>query len=181
MDSIKNHLLISTSNIFDPFFSKSVVYLFEHNSNGAIGFIINKNIMDKNFKSVIKIKIDKLKKQFDEKDCYLGGPILLDNVTLFKQKTSHSKNKNRSTGEISISNYIKNFKQEKICGNRKLIFGYSGWSPGQLENEVKNGDWLLQKANQELIFNTPSNQIWGNAIQSLGLNINDIIGAGGIA
>ena len=74
-----------------------------------------------------------------------------------------------SSGEEIIRDIEKN-----INLNYKLFFGHSGWSPGQLEREIENGDWLLQTSKTDLLFNLTAEKIWGDATESLGINITDI-------
>ena len=61
------------------------------------------------------------------------------------------------------------------------IFGHSGWSPGQLEKEIENGDWLLQSFKMDLLFDFSAEKIWEIAIKSLGVNIIDISNMSGSA
>ena len=65
----------------------------------------------------------------------------------------------------------------------KALFniGYAGWSAGQLEQEIKNGDWLLTPASSQFIFNVPHNKMWEKSTHSLGLDINEIYGQSGEA
>ena len=51
-----------------------------------------------------------------------------------------------------------------------VALGYSGWSPGQLEDELAENSWLTIEADPELIFNTPIHEKWNKAIQKLGIN-----------
>ena len=59
--------------------------------------------------------------------------------------------------------------------------GYSGWGPGQLEKELKHGDWLILPANQNLIFNTPDEMMWKTAYENLGIRLKDFGGTAGIS
>ena len=52
---------------------------------------------------------------------------------------------------------------------------------GQLENELKNGDWLVQNATDDFLFNTPSNKLWSYATSSLGFDTNNLVGVSGRA
>ena len=82
-----------------------------------------------------------------------------------------------------VNNVVNNgFTNNKIrISNKKFISGYAGWSKGQLENEIKNGDWIVQKARDDLIFETDCEKIWNNAMKSLGFNYDDLSINGGSA
>ena len=50
----------------------------------------------------------------------------------------------------------------------RLIVGYSGWGPGQLEAELEESSWLMSDIDRDLIFNTPADRLWEAAIRRLG-------------
>ncbi len=50
----------------------------------------------------------------------------------------------------------------------RLVVGYSGWGPGQLEHELAESSWLLSDVDADLVFNTPPDQMWEKAIRRLG-------------
>ena len=52
--------------------------------------------------------------------------------------------------------------------NARLVIGYSGWAPGQLENELAESSWLLSDVDANLVFHTPPDQMWERAIRRLG-------------
>ena len=85
----------------------------------------------------------------------------------------------------SIKNTFKiillNSDNQEIDLDYKLFCGHSGWSPGQLEKEIENGDWLLQSSKIDLLFNLPAKKIWEIATKSLGVNITDISNMSGSA
>ena len=66
---------------------------------------------------------------------------------------------------LFLSNNGFNLTIKLEISNKKFISGYAGWSKGQLENEIKNGDWIVQKARNDLIFETDCEKIWNNAIE----------------
>ena len=78
--------------------------------------------------------------------------------------------------EVSVSSDIDALKSIVNTSNYqyKLFLGHSGWSEGQLEKEIENGDWLIQKSINSLIFEKKIDNIWEKATNSLGIEINDI-------
>jgi putative transcriptional regulator len=49
-----------------------------------------------------------------------------------------------------------------------LIVGYAGWGPGQLEAELHASAWLMSDVDRDLLFNTPAERMWEEAIRRLG-------------
>ena len=174
MGSLKNQILISMPHMRDPFFSKAVVYICEHNKDGAMGMIINK-----------KFNSDELKESLDElfsvdnsldlfmKDIFFGGPVLPDKGIVLHHSDYISPK------SISVSKSIRiTSKQDALCELEKnkqipykLMLGHAGWSAGQLEREIENGDWLIQNTTSDFVFNVPPKQMWAQANKSLGIDL----------
>ena len=74
------------------------------------------------------------------------------------------------SGNIELLSSIQKSKDIKS----KLFLGHAGWSHGQLEREIENGDWLIQEASTDLIFEQEIDNIWIMATKSLGIEIGDI-------
>ena len=175
MNTLKNHFIISLPHIKDPLFEKTVIFICEHDKHGAMGLIINKEINKKDI-SISNQENDKeLIKVLNENNLFIGGPVLTDRIlflhTIKKIDDSISINK-----EVSVSSDIDTIKSIVNTSNHqyKLFLGHSGWSEGQLEREIENGDWLIQKSINSLIFEKKIDHIWVKATNSLDIEINDI-------
>ena len=184
MDSLKNHLLISVPHMNDDIFGRSVIYVCEHNLEGAMGLIINKPMEDISFKD--QKSINHLNSDYYENlkmKLYYGGPILVEKIIALHTNELKIESAISLNNKISISSgeeIIRNI-EKNINLNYKLFCGHSGWSPGQLEKEIENGDWLLQYSKTDLLFNLTAEKIWKNATESLGINIIDISNMSGSA
>ncbi|MFL2983144.1 MAG: YqgE/AlgH family protein [Candidatus Neomarinimicrobiota bacterium] len=157
----------------DPFFSKAVVYICEHGKEGAMGIIINKPMDNKKLNNILeKTSIINTNDYKLNNKIFFGGPVLLEKgIVLHGPKFKSNK-----SIPISKSIFITNEKKFLIKLKKKdtpfkLILGHSGWSKGQLEKELENGDWLVQNATYDFIFNIPPNQMWQYATELLGLDL----------
>jgi len=175
MNSLKNHFLISVPHLKDPFFDKSVVYLCEHDKEGAMGFIINKAIKKNNITLEDSSSDIELNKYLEENYLHIGGPVLTDKVLFLHTDNEISKSV-PVNNEVSISGNIELFSsiQKSEDVKSKLFLGHAGWGSGQLEREIENGDWLIQKSNTNLIFEQEIDNIWIMVTKSLGIEIGDI-------
>ena len=184
MGSLKNQILISMPHMTDPFFSKSVIYICEHNSSGAMGIIINKQFNELKLNGTIEevlVKEDSLKDMLN--DIYFGGPVLLDKGIVLHHSCYMSDSSVAISKSIAITSkqdVLIDLQQEKDVPF-KLMLGHAGWSPGQLEKEIENGDWLMQNTTADFIFNVPPNQMWKQATESLGLDLGPSFGMAGQA
>ena len=184
MNSLKNHLLISVPHMNDDIFGHSVIYICEHNLEGAMGLIINKpmdGISFKKLKNQNHINSDLFEKI--EMKLFFGGPILVEKIIALHTNELKVETTIPLNNKISISSEERIIRdiEKDINLDCKLFCGHSGWSPGQLEREVENGDWLLQTSKIDLLFNLPAEKIWEKATKSLGINIIDISNMSGSA
>ena len=180
MNSLKNHFLISVPHLKDPFFEKSVVYLCEHDKKGAMGLIINKAIKKNNITLKDSNSDIELNKYLKENYLHIGGPVLTDRVLFLHTNNDISKSVPVSD-EVSISGNIELLSsiQKSKDVKSKLFLGHAGWDSGQLEREIENGDWLIQKSSTSIIFEQEIDNIWLITINSLGIEIGDISNTSG--
>ena len=70
---------------------------------------------------------------------------------------------------------------EEINSGVNLYLGCCGWSPGQLENELKSNDWIISNVDENLIFDDNYDNMWERAIEGIGFNINNLSNDSGLA
>jgi len=184
MNTLKNHCLISAPHMTDTLFEKSVIYICKHNNDGAMGLIINKPLSQKELGGLFQINDNLSIELKDSKNkTFLGGPVLIENIIVLHTNDILIENAVSISNKISISSdktilkKISNVNKSKY----KIFLGHSGWTGGQLEREIENGDWLIQKPSIDLIFDMPKETIWEHATKSLGIEINDISSISGTA
>ena len=184
MNTLKNHCIISVPHMTDTLFEKSVIYICEHNDDGAMGLIINKSLSQEELGDLLQINDNlsiELKKP--NKKTFLGGPLFIENIIVLHTNDIVAENAISISDEISISS-DKTILRKISTVNKskyKIFLGHSGWTRGQLEREIENGDWLIQKPSIDLIFDMPKETIWEHATKSLGIEINDISSISGSA
>ena len=175
MHLLKNHIIISMPHMNDPFFSKSVVLICDHSSYGSMGVILNKKLDHEKSNPGSGVK-DLSNKRL----VFFGGPVMVNFTLLLHDEKELEDTSYKISENLFLSNNDLRNSKIKIL-NKKFISGYAGWSKGQLENEIKNGDWIVQKARNDLIFETDCVKMWNNAMESLGFNYDDLSINGGSA
>ena len=161
----KGKILISEPFLPDSFFNRSIVYLTEHNAKGSVGFILNKKL---------EIKLCDAVTGFEGWEEYLnmGGPVSPDTLH-YLHNLGHivpGSIKVESNiywgGDIdSIRNLIKTGTVES--GQIRFFLGYSGWSAGQLERELKENSWVTAKVAPEAIMQSRGSDSWKLVLRSL--------------
>lgn len=163
----KGHLLIAEPSILgDLSFNRSVVLLAEHNEEGTVGFILNKPL---------SYTINDLIPEIDAKfTIYNGGPVEQDNLYFIHSIPEIIPN------SIEIANGIywggdfeitKNLINDGKISKRDIRFflGYSGWEINQLENELKENNWIISENKlKEKLLSKPVQHFWKEKMNEQG-------------
>ncbi|MDW6001922.1 YqgE/AlgH family protein [Vibrio mangrovi] len=174
--NLTNHFLVAMPGMKDPYFKNSVIYICEHNEEGAMGLMIN---------APIDITVEGMLKQVDIQPLYPqenknslrnpvfnGGPVSSDRGFILHCPKDHYESSLQMTDELSVttSKDILAVLGTDAEPSRYLVaLGYSGWEAGQLESELAENSWLTIEADPEVIFNTPVHEKWNKAVKKLGI------------
>lgn len=174
INSLKNHFLVAMPSLNDENFSGSLVYICEHNADGAMGLIINQQL-DIPAKAVFdRLDLQQKNNRGDEL-IFDGGPMQQDRGFIL-----HSSCDKKWESTIYICGDISLSTSKDILGDIALgsgpkdsliTLGYSSWEAGQLEQELKENIWLTVPADYSIIFNTDCAHRAQAAALSIGLNL----------
>lgn len=177
--NLKNHFIIAMPTIEDSFFSRSVVYICEHNRDGAMGIIINKPILDLNVETVLsRLEITASKNCAElEHPVFCGGPLAEEQGFILHTPQKGFASSIQISDDVMITtslDALKSIGSPEQPKDLLLTLGYSSWRSLQLEDEVASNDWLVTKADPQIIFEVAIDDRWQKAAESLGININTI-------
>jgi putative transcriptional regulator len=186
--SLQDHFLIAMPQMQDEIFMGAVIYLFEHNEDGAMGLIINKP-MDVSLDDIFHELGMQTAEEEDQvaHPVIIGGPVSTEKgyVLLPQIDIKNLPDSMKDSERLCVSMHGDRHILEKIAKNQHEAFlfclGYSGWDPVQLEQEIKNNVWLTCKADPDIIFNTPLEQRYEKALDILGINALSLSGFAGNA
>ncbi len=184
MGSLKNHLLISMPHLTDPYFGRSVVYLCEHNKEGAMGLVINKPLGEADLKEIFAPDTEENEFLIAIPKVYFGGPVMLERGIVLHSAEYKLEDTMTVSEQISITSsktIIRDIRNTKGPLQYRLMLGHAGWDKNQLEREIENGDWLVQSTGIDFIFDTPDQQMWNTAASSFGIETSQLPGFGGMA
>ncbi|MCZ4694133.1 YqgE/AlgH family protein [Ancylomarina euxinus] len=163
----KGRILIAEPFLEGRYFKRSVVLLTEFSNNGALGFVLNKPI---------HLNINELLTDLDvfESEVFVGGPVQ-NNQIYYLHTVPHLIPNSFQVldnlywgGDFAILKELIVSKRLKVHQIR-FFAGYSGWSAGQLEEEIKENSWLVSSLKAEEIMSENSD-IWQDALNQLGGN-----------
>jgi putative transcriptional regulator len=154
----KGDVLLAEPFMIDPNFKRAAVLLCEHQDDGSIGFIMNKPL---------DVKISDLVQDFPEFESkvFFGGPVSTDTVHFIHNSGDILDN------SVQIENGVfwgGDFEKLKVLIQSQLIkpedirfyVGYSGWSSGQLYEELNIGSWVIAEMHANYLFKVEPNALW---------------------
>jgi putative transcriptional regulator len=172
-ESLTNHLLIAMPSLEDERFHESVIYVCGHDTQGAMGLIINKPITAMNFGDLVTQLNFSEPVHKKETPIYYGGPVEMGRGFVLHSADYQSKLTVNLCDAFAITASLE-ILQEVAKGRgpqeKVLALGYAGWSQGQLEKEIMANSWLTLKASPDLVFHSPSATLWDQALSCLGIN-----------
>ena len=171
--TLAGQLLVAMPGMLDPDFQHTVTYICEHSETGALGITINRPLdMD------IGEVLDQLSLKPSGPECLTqpvlkGGPVQSERGFVLHE-SPHNWESTTAVGQSIFVTTSRDILSDLAAGNgpgRVLIaLGYSGWSAGQLEEEIRQNAWLTVPASSNLVFETPFDQRWSAAAQSIGID-----------
>lgn len=174
-----NQFLIAMPGMLDDNFARSVVYMCEHTPNGALGLVINRPI-NITIKSLFeKVELPLGRQDLQEQPVYFGGPVQTERGFVLHEKFGLDEegpfnSTLRIPGgalEMTTSRDVLEAISNGSGPRRMLVtLGYSGWSAGQLEEEIGRNGWLTVNADPSIIFDTPVEQRYDRAVSLLGFD-----------
>ncbi len=174
---LTNQFLIAMPGMADETFGGTVVYLCEHNANGALGLVINKpiDITLRHLFEKVDLKLERA--ELAEQPVFFGGPVQTERGFVLHDKCAAGQSPYSSSLaipgglEMTTSKDVLEAMAEGAGPTRVLItLGYSGWQAGQLEDEIGRNGWLTVDADHKVIFDTPVEERYGRALSLLGVD-----------
>ena len=163
-------ILISEPFLQDAYFQRSVVLLVEHNTQGSMGFVLNKKT-----DLIVNTFFPELE-EYPEIPIYLGGPVSANRLffihslgDLIVPDSVKIKDRLYFDGDFeALKRYMQN--GHSIEGKVKFFLGYSGWTEGQLGNEINKNSWVVSHAAKENVLLADGESFWKNSLEQLGSN-----------
>ncbi len=169
---LPGYLLIAESNLTDPNFSQTAVYLINHDENGAMGLVINRPST-----TVLGDAVEELADTpWREELIFIGGPVQQYFVFVLHSGLPGG---SKSAAAIEASpgvifepdfNVVRPALTYPVRPgfHTRFIVGYAGWSPGQLEEELERKDWAVIPGSPELVFSQDPLTVWRSALRRKG-------------
>jgi len=186
MDNVNltDHFLIAMPALEDPYFANALVYICEHNENGALGIIVNRPL-DMNLAGLFeKIDIKLEAESLAGLPVYFGGPVQLDRGFVLHRPVGHWQSTlavNSEVGLTSSRDVLAAVGKDGQPSEILVSLGYAGWDAGQLEDEIAQNSWLTVAAPAAILFDLPPEERLAAAMQKLGISFSQLSDVAGHA
>jgi len=171
--TLKGSFLLAMPALADPHFSRTVTCISEHNSEGALGIVINRMTSSLTGKDIFdELNIEYIS-DAESIPIYIGGPVHTGEIFILHAAPFTWKGCFMITGNLAMSNTM-DILQAIAKGNGPLSYiialGCAGWGPGQLESEIKENSWLTCSVSEDIIFQLPTEIRWEESVRKMGID-----------
>jgi putative transcriptional regulator len=175
---LEGKLLIAMPGMVDPRFEKSVIFMCAHSGDGAMGIIVNKPVAGLSFQDMMRKLELQVTPQTPNFPVLYGGPVEIGRGFVL-----HSGDYDSADATLPVSEDISLTATLDILraigdgrGPLSAIFalGYAGWSPGQIEGEIRSNGWIHCDCDSDLLFGTNLDRKWATALGKLGIDISGL-------
>ncbi len=179
--NLKGHLLVAMPGMEDNRFSRTVVFICNHDADGAMGFILNHKVQSPTFNEILEeLEVERQsvpENEFDaelpEVDVFSGGPVEQGRGFVVHSLDFSTKSSVR-VGDLACVTATLDALKVLVSPARPqdyvMLLGYSGWGKGQLEEEIAQNGWLTLPASRKLLFQTRYELIYEAALSAMGIS-----------
>jgi putative transcriptional regulator len=164
--SLKGQLLLDGGKLQGSFFHRTVVLICQHDADGAFGLVLNRASGSQVGEMIVADMSEGLKKQ----PLYLGGPV--QPAALSYLHTDHFLLNANVLANLSLGHSLDDLVEigQSFSSTQqvRIFAGYAGWSPGQLDEEIKRDAWLSHPASLDLVFHTNPDNLWQMILRQKG-------------
>lgn len=171
-ESLAPSLLLAMPQMRDPNFERSVVLLCEHSGEGTMGLVINRPTTT----SVVSVvQIEPIDGANEDLPVWIGGPVDTSRAWILSADDPGTPERIQLNEQLYLA---ASSDALRLClkaspqtqHRYRFLLGYAGWAPGQLEGELAASAWLNAPLDLDIVFNTPAEQMWNEAIRRLGVD-----------
>jgi putative transcriptional regulator len=173
LTSFKGQFLIAMPGLADPNFYQTVTCISEHTAAGAVGLVINRVHQALKAKAIFEELRMAYTPEAEAIPVHIGGPVHINELFVLHGPPSNWKGSLAVTPSLTMSN-TRDLLSAIAMGHGPeqfiLTLGCAGWGPGQLEYEIKQNAWLTGPSDAEILFRTPIEKRWAEAVKRMGID-----------
>jgi putative transcriptional regulator len=164
-ESLAGQLLLASPSLRDPNFERTVVLIGVHSSDGAMGVVLNRPA-----EVTVGEVAPQLEQAIDDSEpVYVGGPVQPSSIVFLAEFLDPTLAGLLVLGRIGFPTPEAEIDELSRATERSRVFaGFAGWSEGQLEAEIAEGDWIAQPALPDDVFTEAPERLWSQVLTRKG-------------
>ncbi|HHI88859.1 MAG TPA: DUF179 domain-containing protein [Hellea balneolensis] len=172
--SLAGHFLVAGPSMRDERFANSVILMCVHNSEQAMGIILNKPKPDLTLSTMLPALDINGAPTHEDSPVLYGGPVETERgFVLHSRDYYEPKNALPISDTLALStskSVLKALTTSEAPRHAVLALGYAGWAGGQLEFEMMRNDWLITPASDQIVFSSDASKKWKQALALAGIS-----------
>jgi putative transcriptional regulator len=178
-DTFTTALLLSMPQLQDPNFARTVVLLCEFNPDGAFGLVLNRPT---NVAASEMVRLEPPVVAGNDMLLWIGGPVEPQRGWILLGSEPHADFKCIREGlYLSTSQtLLREVLEARPAPRARVLAGYAGWGPGQLDEELAQSAWLLAEVDLDIVFDVAPEAMWETAIRRLGADPSSLTTSHGV-
>ncbi|MCG6987143.1 MAG: YqgE/AlgH family protein [Gemmatimonadetes bacterium] len=164
MESLRGRLLISSGRLYDPNFRHTVVLVGEHNTEGALGVVLN-HPLDVTVAEAVPALLPLVE---PDDPLFQGGPVQPTHAVLLAELSRPELADIPVFGSVGFLIGDVSAEVRPDILRARVFAGYSGWGPGQLEMEMEQESWILDPAVEDDVFTDAPDLLWSRVLERKG-------------
>lgn len=172
--SLAGQLLVAEPAMRDPRFYHTVILMVRHDQNGALGIVINRPVADHSIADLLKGFGDQGAPVEGSVQIFAGGPVERDIGFVVHSADYHRPETIDIDGSVAVTSSAAILRDIALKQGPKkslVAFGYAGWGPGQLEDELAAHAWFTIPEDSKLVFDEDREKLWDEAIARRGRDL----------
>ncbi len=172
--NLTNQFLVAMPGMSDPTFAKTVTYLCQHSSEGALGIIINRPSELTLGEVMEQMSIEVSQPGIDAVRVFFGGPVHRERGFVLHEPGGQWDSTMQVSDSVALTtsrDILEAIGNGRGPGKVLVALGYAGWAKGQLERELLDNAWLNVPADSSIMFEWPARDRWKAAAESVGIDI----------
>jgi putative transcriptional regulator len=164
VSSLKGHLLVAGPGLVDPNFRRSVVLVGDHGEEGALGVILNRTS-----DSTVDEAVPELATLVDgATQVHVGGPVQPSAIVILAEFAEPDRAEALVLEDIGFLPAEVDPDMLGELRRARVFAGYAGWGPGQLDDELREGSWIVEPADPEDVFTADPEELWSDVLRRKG-------------
>jgi len=166
-EAFRAALLLSMPQLQDPNFARTVVLLCDYGPEGAFGLVLNRPT---DVPASAMVRLDPPVASGNALPLWIGGPVEPERgwILLSEEPPAECKIIREGLYLSTSQSLLREVLEARPAPRARIIAGYAGWGPGQLDAELAQSSWLLSDVDLDLVFDVPADAMWDTAIRRMG-------------